>query len=137
MAPEKVAQTEKAVAKAKAKRGEKTKFVEVNSLRAISLHSSDFLPVGSPQYTASPPRKPTDDPEQISLALAKPFSKLDSYRLDTRWTNTVGYFFGPADQDYINNTNGFGRPATCSTAGRGELQLFLWTQMFIFVRTSF
>lgn len=73
----------------------------------ISIHSSDFRSVGSPQYTpSSPPNKPTDDPEQISLALAKPFSELDSHGLDTHWTNVVDYLFGPADQEYINCTSG-------------------------------
>lgn len=116
-AAEKVAQTEKVVAKAHAERAKKTKLVEVNSPRAeglanqfegtaISLHSSDFRPIGSPQYTpASPPRKPPDDPEKVSLALAKPLSELDSHGLDTRWTNAVDYLFIPPNQDYINTTS--------------------------------
>lgn len=95
-AAEKVAMTEKAVAKAQAEREKRAKSVEVNSPRAeehadesggaISLHSADFQPVESPpEYTVSTPRRtPTDDPEHISLALAKPFSELDNYDLDTR-----------------------------------------------------
>ena len=54
--------------------------------------------MGSPQYTPSSfPSKPTDDPEQISLVLAKPFSELDSHGLHTCWTKAVDYLFGPAD----------------------------------------
>ena len=116
-AAEKVAMTEKAVAKAQAEQAKRAKSVEVNSPRAekradqsegaaISLHSADFQPVASPpEYTPSLYRKPTHNPEQISLALAKPFSELDNYGLDTHWTNAIDCLFSPADQDHINATS--------------------------------
>lgn len=128
-APEKVAQTEKAVAKAQAGRAKKSKSVEVNSPRLegqaeqledtrISLHSEDFRPIQSPQYThSSPDRGPTDDPEELSLALAKSFAELDIHVLDTRWTNAIDCLYSPADQEHISTTSGVGSPTTCSVVG--------------------
>ena len=69
----------------------------------ISLHSDDFRPIGSPQYTSS---WPTDDPEELSLALAKSFFEVDIHGLDTRWTNEVDCLYCPADQEHINATSG-------------------------------
>ncbi|XP_048497224.1 uncharacterized protein LOC125496009 [Beta vulgaris subsp. vulgaris] len=116
-AAEKVAQTEKAVAKSQAERAKKAKSIKVNNPRDeapatlaegndISLHSSDFKPVGSPQYTPASPRPALlDDPEAVNLALAKPFKELDIRDLDSRWTNAIDYLYGPTDQEYINNAN--------------------------------
>ncbi|XP_057248943.1 uncharacterized protein LOC125495191 [Beta vulgaris subsp. vulgaris] len=117
-APEKVAMTKKALAKAQVERTKKAKSVEVNSPRPeeradrsegtrISLHSDDFRPIRSPQYTSSsPPHGPNDDPEELSLALTKSFAELDIRGLDTRWTNAVDCPYSPADKEHIAATSG-------------------------------
>lgn len=117
-APYKVVETEKAVAKARAE-WERAKYVEVNNPSAkeggptkpteggdISLHSSDFQPVGSPQYTPlSPPRHPTEDLQAVVDALAKPFNELNRHELDARWTMAINYVYSPPDQEVINKTS--------------------------------
>ncbi|XP_048491360.2 uncharacterized protein LOC125492693 [Beta vulgaris subsp. vulgaris] len=115
--PEKVAKTAKALAKDQAEKAKKAKSVEVNSPRPeekadksegtrISVHSEDFRPMRSPQYTPATPRGPHDDPEELSLALARPFAELDVHGLDTRWTNAVECLYGAADREYIASTSG-------------------------------
>ncbi|XP_048491363.1 uncharacterized protein LOC125492696 [Beta vulgaris subsp. vulgaris] len=115
--PEKVAKTAKALAKDQAEKAKKAKSVEVNSPRPeekadksegtrISVHSEDFRPVRSPQYTPATPRGPHDDPEELSLALSKPFAELDVHGLDTRWTNAVECLYSPTDREYIAQTSG-------------------------------
>ena len=71
----------------------------------IFLHSEDFRPIKSPQYTLSTPRGPHDDPEELSFALAKPFAELDVHGLDTRWTNAVECLYGAPDREYIAATS--------------------------------
>ncbi|XP_048498688.2 uncharacterized protein LOC125496860 isoform X1 [Beta vulgaris subsp. vulgaris] len=115
--PHKVAKSEKALAKAQDEKAKKAKSVEVNSPRPedrveksegthISVHSEDFRPVQSPQYTPAA-RGPHDDPEELSLALARPFGELDAQGLDTRWTNAVECLYSAStDREYIAQTSG-------------------------------
>ncbi|XP_057248241.1 uncharacterized protein LOC109136246 [Beta vulgaris subsp. vulgaris] len=126
--PEKVAKTAKALAKDQAEKAKKAKSIEVNSPRPeekadksegtrISVHSEDFRPVRSPQYTPATPRGPHDDPEELSLALSKPFAELDVHGLDTRWTNAGECLYSPTDREYIAQTRARRRRTTCSAAG--------------------
>ncbi|XP_057248331.1 uncharacterized protein LOC104891287 [Beta vulgaris subsp. vulgaris] len=114
--PQKVVKTEKALAKSQDEKAKKAKSVEVNSPRPeeradrsegtrISVHSEDFRPVQSPQYTPATPR-PHDDPEELNLALAKPFAELDAHGLDTRWMNAVECLYSPTDREYIAQSSG-------------------------------
>ncbi|XP_057248242.1 uncharacterized protein LOC125493659 [Beta vulgaris subsp. vulgaris] len=114
--PKKVAKTKKALAKTQDEKAKKAKSVEVNSPRPeeradrsegtrISVHSEDFRPVRSPQYTPATPR-PHDDPEELNLALAKPFAELDAHGLDTRWMNAVECLYSPTDREYIAQSSG-------------------------------
>lgn len=116
-ADDKVALTEKALAKARAEKekgAKRTKTdisVEVNSPRMesgeddnrISLHASDFIPTGSLGYT---PASPTPSQADRTVAEVLPFTQMSKADKNKRVNEAMDIICTQPDRDHINEVNG-------------------------------
>lgn len=114
-----MAQTEKALAKAWAekeatKKEKVTPSIEVNCPlvesrtedTVLSLHSYDFLPWGSLEYT---PQSPTHEQivgDQTTEVVHVPFTELRRSNKNKRVNQVVGVLFTATDKEHINTTLG-------------------------------
>lgn len=102
--------TERALAKARAEKeaaAQKAKmdiYVEVSSPRVgfgaedthISLHASDFIPVGSPVYT----------PDRTGEETVVPFTQMSKADKNKRVNEAMDIICTQPDRDHINEVNG-------------------------------